>query len=65
MRTAVSVLMVLLTLAALAPAAPGAVVVRSPLDDVGLPFWCDWGFDSDERSYRDGGVFTSPTGPAP
>ena len=44
MRTAISVLMALLTLAALAPAAPGAAVVRSPLD---------------------GGVFTSPTGPAP
>jgi hypothetical protein len=29
MRTAISVLIVLLTLAALAPAAPGAVVVRS------------------------------------
>jgi hypothetical protein len=56
MRTAISVLMVLLTLAALAPAAPGAVVVCSPVDDVGRPFWCDWGYDWDERCYRDEGV---------
>lgn len=42
MRAATSVLLVLLALAALAPTAPGAVVVRSPVDDVGLPFWCDW-----------------------
>ena len=54
MRTATSVLLVLLALVALAPTAPGAVVVRSPVDDVGLPFWCDWGYDWDERCYRDG-----------
>ena len=56
MRMAIPVLMVLLSLAVLAPAAPGAVVVRSPVDDVGLPFWCDWGYDWDERCYRDAGV---------
>jgi hypothetical protein len=23
------------------------------VEDVGLPFWCDWGYDWDERCYRD------------
>jgi hypothetical protein len=41
---------------ALAPIAHGAVTVRPPVDDVGFPFWCDWGYDWDERCYRDGGV---------
>jgi TGF-beta propeptide len=56
MRTATSVLLFLLALAAFAQTAPGAVVVRSPVDDVGFPFWCDWGYDWDERCYRDGGA---------
>jgi hypothetical protein len=25
----------------------------APSADVGLPFWCDWGYDWDERCYRD------------
>ena len=24
----------------------------SPIQDVSLPFWCDWGYDWDERCYR-------------
>jgi hypothetical protein len=35
-----------------APAAGGSLV-RTPVEDVGLPFWCDWGYDWDERCYRD------------
>ncbi len=35
-----------------APAAGGSLV-RAPLEDVGMPFWCDWGYDWDERCYRD------------
>ena len=56
MRTASSVLSLMLALATLTPAASGAVVVRSPIDDVGLPFWCDGGYGWDERCYRDGGA---------
>ena len=29
-------------------------VARS--DDVGLPFWCDWSYDWEERCYRDDGA---------
>lgn len=36
-------------------AAPGAVVSLTPTADLGLPFWCDWGYDWDERCYRDEG----------
>jgi len=35
-----------------APADAGSLV-RAPVEDVGLPFWCDWGYDWDERCYRD------------
>jgi len=48
-------LALLLALAACAlptPAAAGSLV-RTPVEDVGLPFWCDWGYDWDERCYRD------------
>ena len=34
------------------PAAAGSSV-RMPMEDVGIPFWCDWGYDWDERCYRD------------
>jgi hypothetical protein len=29
------------------------VLTRAPLEDVGMPFWCDWGYDRDERCYTD------------
>jgi hypothetical protein len=35
-----------------APAVAGSLV-RGPAEDVGLPFRCDWGYDWDERCYRD------------
>jgi TGF-beta propeptide len=33
----------------------GATVVLRPVADVGLPFWCSWGYDWDERCYTDDG----------
>jgi hypothetical protein len=33
--------------------AAGGSLVRAPAEDVGLPFWCDWGYDWNERCYRD------------
>jgi hypothetical protein len=33
--------------------ATAGVLTQAPLEDVGLPFWCDWGYDWDERCYRD------------
>ena len=37
-----------------AHAATEVVTYRTaPSADVGLPFWCDWGYDWDERCYRD------------
>jgi hypothetical protein len=36
--------------------AGGTHVMRlAPVQDVSLPFWCDWGYDWDERCYRDDG----------
>jgi hypothetical protein len=32
-----------------------SVVRLGAEQDVSLPFWCEWGYDSDERCYRDGG----------
>jgi hypothetical protein len=46
-----------LLVAAFAPAAaaqPASLVYRAAAEaDVSLPFWCDWGYDWDERCYRD------------
>jgi hypothetical protein len=34
--------------------APAAVAVTlGPVQDVSFPFWCDWGYDWEERCYRD------------
>jgi hypothetical protein len=46
--------LVALVLSAAGPTATGASVHRTaPAADVSLPFWCDWGYDWDERCYRD------------
>ena len=34
-------------------AADLAVHRAAPVADVSLPYWCDWGYDWDERCYRD------------
>jgi TGF-beta propeptide len=49
---------ILLSALTLLAASPGqaATVSLSPVEDVGLPFWCDWGYDWDERCYRDDGA---------
>ena len=49
-----------LLVAALAFCGPGAAssqgsVSLAPAQDVSLPFWCEWGYDWDERCYRDDG----------
>lgn len=36
------------------PALTATMALRASAD-VGLPFWCDWGYDWDERCYRDDG----------
>jgi hypothetical protein len=48
-----------LSVACLALAWPGSsaaatqVAFLRPVEDVSLPFWCDWGYDWDERCYHD------------
>jgi hypothetical protein len=36
-----------------ARAADVRVAALSAAEDISLPFWCDWGYDWDERCYRD------------
>jgi hypothetical protein len=45
-----------LVLAAGAQASDVELAVIAPAEDVSLPFWCDWGYDWDERCYREDGV---------
>jgi hypothetical protein len=45
-----------LVLAAGAQASEVEMAVIAPAEDVSLPFWCDWGYDWDERCYREDGV---------
>jgi hypothetical protein len=40
----------------LAPAGHAATVTVQASADVGLPFHCDWGYDWEERCYRDNGI---------
>jgi hypothetical protein len=56
MRLLVVVVFALLAFADVARGADIRVATLSPLDDVSLPFWCDWGYDWDERCYSDDGV---------
>jgi TGF-beta propeptide len=48
-------LLLLLLVVSVGPARaePGAVFRSVPSEDVSLPFWCDWGYDWEERCYRD------------
>jgi hypothetical protein len=44
-----------LVLALSASPSAAATAVIAPSADVGLPFWCDWGYDWEERCYVDDG----------
>jgi hypothetical protein len=49
-------LLALVPLGVAGPAAGGSATLSIPPSaDVGLPFWCDWGYDWEERCYRDDG----------
>jgi len=53
---ALAVLLVLLSALVAGPATAASHTVSLPATaDVGLPFWCDWGYDWEERCYRDDG----------
>jgi hypothetical protein len=49
----VAVLVLALTCVAGARAAEVGEATLTPVEDVSLPFFCDWGYDWDERCYRD------------
>jgi hypothetical protein len=48
-----AVLLATLTCVGAARAAEVQVTTLSPVEDVSLPFFCGWGYDWDERCYRD------------
>ena len=49
-------MLVALTICTSSASADGTQVVRlAAVQDVSLPFWCEWGYDWDERCYRDDG----------
>ena len=48
-----AILVAWLVFAAPALAGDVRVAVLSPVEDVSLPFFCDWGYDWDERCYSD------------
>jgi hypothetical protein len=52
-----ALLVVLLSVLALLPGSAHAktIVVLRASADLGLPFWCSWGYDWDERCYTDDG----------
>ncbi len=54
-RALVLALIVLLPPVSAGSAATTTVVGLPAAQDVSLPFWCDWGYDWDERCYRDDG----------
>ena len=53
MKSLALVLLILILAVSPAQAEPGAVYRTGASEDVSLPFWCDWGYDWDERCYRD------------
>lgn len=55
-RALVVSLLVALTVCTASASADGTHIVRlAAVQDVSLPFWCEWGYDWDERCYRDDG----------
>jgi TGF-beta propeptide len=55
MRLLALILVVAAALSAYPAAAGAETAAIRPSADVGMPFWCDWGYDWDERCYRDDG----------
>jgi hypothetical protein len=53
--SALVLLVVALGLSVQPAAATTTAAAIQPSADVGLPFWCDWSYDWDERCYRDDG----------
>jgi hypothetical protein len=53
MRRLLFVVLVTLAFTGGARAADVRVTTTAPLEDMSLPFWCDWGYDWDERCYVD------------
>jgi TGF-beta propeptide len=53
MRSFALLVLAALTCVASARAADVRVTTLPPVEDVSLPFFCDWGYDWDERCYRD------------
>ncbi|MBA2614585.1 MAG: DNRLRE domain-containing protein [Actinobacteria bacterium] len=56
MRRLLLLISVGLLVALPATAARAAWIALPPTADVGLPHWCDWGYDWDERCYTDDGT---------
>src|SRR6266540_5518743 len=56
MKFLLAVIAAVLTLTGAANASDLRTVTLSPTEDVSLPFWCDWGYEWDERCYREDGV---------
>jgi hypothetical protein len=56
-RALVVPLLVALAICTASASADGTQGVRlAAVQDVSLPFWCEWGYDWDERCYRDDGA---------
>ena len=54
MRLLIGITLLLVAAAgAAAPAAAQEQWTLAPVADVSLPFWCDWGYDWEERCWRD------------
>jgi hypothetical protein len=56
MKVLLAGLVLVLVLAGSADAAELRVATLAPAEDVSLPFGCDWGYDWDERCYREDGA---------
>lgn len=56
-RALIVPLLLALTICTASASADGTQLVRlAAVQDVSLPFWCGWGYDWDERCYRDDGA---------
>jgi hypothetical protein len=53
MKWLLLVVVLALAFAAGAHAADVRVATTTPVEDLSLPFWCDWGYDWNERCFRD------------